>query len=196
MKTLIQSLWTALSMTLILGLAYPLAMTGAAQVLFPAEANGSLVRGATGAVVGSSLVGQDWSGSASWFQGRPSATSGDAYNPLASGGSNLSPQGRAYADRVAASRLAWEPRAREAGQTGPIPGVLLATSGSGLDPHLDLEAVLWQVPLVAKARGVDQAALEKTVRSHALSSPWPWDPSPYVNLLELNMDVERQTGKR
>lgn len=191
MKTLFQSLWTALLMSLLLGLGYPLAMTGLAQVLFPEAANGSLVRDISGTVIGSSLIGQDWSASPSWFSGRPSATGGNAYNPQASGGSNLTPHGKVYSDRVEASRAAWTAKAQEADQTAEVPTTLLTASGSGLDPHLDLNAALWQVPIVALARGVDSAAVEALVRAHTLPTGWPWDPAPFVNLLELNRDLDQ-----
>lgn len=191
MNVLFRSLWTTLLLSVLLGLAYPLVMTGLAQLFFSGTANGSLVLGTDGKPWGSRLIGQDWSKSPEWLQGRPSATGDHSYNPQASGGSNLSPQGKAYADRVAADRSAWEKRARDAGQNQPVPTVLLTTSGSGLDPHLDLEAALWQVPLIAKARGVDVSSVEATVRRHVVNTGWPWDPAPYVNILEINLDLDR-----
>jgi K+-transporting ATPase ATPase C chain len=190
MNVLFRSLWTALLMSALLGLGYPLAMTGLAQLLFPGPANGSLVVG-DGKTAGSELIGQDWSKSPRWLQGRPSATGDHPYNPQASGGSNLSPQGKAYADRVAADRAAWEKRAGDAGQQTPVPAALLTTSGSGLDPHLDLAAALWQAPLIAKARDVDESSVEAAIRRHVVSTGWPWDPAPYVNVLDVNLDLDR-----
>lgn len=191
MKTILLSLRTTLLMSLLLGLVYPLAITGLSQVLFPHAANGSLVRDGSGAIVGSSLIGQDWSASPAWFSGRPSATGGSAYNPQASGGSNLSPHGKAYADRVESSRAAWTAKALQAGQTSPVPAVLLTASGSGLDPHLDLDAALWQAPIVAHARSLDTRSVENMVKAHVVPAGWPWDPAPFVNLLELNQDLDR-----
>jgi K+-transporting ATPase ATPase C chain len=166
-------------------------MTGLAQLAFPGPAHGSLVIGSDGNPVGSELIGQDWSKSPRWLQGRPSATGDHPYNPQASGGSNLSPQGKAYADRVAADRAAWEKRAHDAGQNKPVPQALLTTSGSGLDPHLDLEAALWQVPLVAQARSLDAPSIEAAIRRHVVNTGWPWDPAPYVNVLDVNLDLDR-----
>jgi len=186
MKVLGQALWTTLVMSLLLGLAYPLAMTGAAQVLFPAEANGSRVLLPGGSVVGSALIGQDWSSSPRWFQGRP----------LASGGSNLSPHGKAYGDRVAVARQVWETRATQAGQSAPVPPILLTTSASGLDPHLDLQSALWQVPLVAHARNLNPVVVEALVRSEVVPTGWPWDPAPFVNVLAVNLDLETRFGKQ
>ena len=194
MKVLLRSLGTALLMSALLGLAYPLAVTGLAQVLFPGPANGSLVLN-NGKPVGSELIGQDWSKSPAWFQGRPSATGDHAYNPLASGGSNLSPHGKGYSDRVTGDLKTWQDRARAAGQNQPVPQALLTTSGSGLDPHLDLDAALWQVPLVARARGVDAAQIETVVRRHIVPTGWPWDPNPYVDVLDVNLDLDRSTAK-
>lgn len=188
MNVLFRSLWTAAVMSAVLGIGYPLAMTGLAQLLFPGPANGSLVL-SDGKPVGSTLIGQDWSKSAAWLQGRPSATGDHPYNPQASGGSNLSPQGKAYGDRVAADRAAWEKRALEAGQETPVPAALLTASASGLDPHLDLGAALWQAPLIAKARGLEPSAVDAVIRRHVVPTGWPWDAAPYVNVLDVNLDL-------
>ncbi len=194
MNILLRSFGTALLMSALLGLGYPLAMTGLAQWLFNGPANGSLVRGFDGELAGSSLIGQDWSVSPVWLQGRPSATGDHAYNPQASGGSNLSPHGEAFAERVAAARAGWQKRALAAGQDKPIPAALLTASGSGLDPHLDLDAALWQVPLIAQARDVDAASVEAVLRHHVVPTGWPWDPQPYVNVLEVNLELDSALG--
>jgi K+-transporting ATPase ATPase C chain len=168
-------------------------VTSVAQVVFPYQAAGSLV-GPVGSPVGSTLIGQDWP-SPAWFQGRPSATGGQSYNPMASGGSNLSPHGKALAERRAASATAWQARAQEAQQTSAVPEALLSASGSGLDPHLDLQAALWQVPLVAQARNLDAGELTKLVRSLASTTGWPWDPEPFVNVLGLNRALAQISTK-
>jgi len=184
MKTLVSSLWTLVVCTALLGFGYPVAVTALAQMWFPFQAGGSLV-GPAGAPVASSLIGQDWP-SSQWFQGRPSATAGQPYNPQASGGSNLSPQGTALADRRSASAAAWKALASAAGQSEPVPDALLSASGSGLDPDLDLAAALWQVPLVAHARNWDPGRLEALVRSQVSATGWPWDPPASVNVVGLN----------
>lgn len=193
MKAFVSSLRILVLFTALLGFGYPLVVTLLAQLTFPFQANGSLV-GSPGKPDGSWLVGQDWP-SPRWFQGRPSATGGQPYNPQASGGSNLSPHGKALADRRSAAEALWKARALPAGQNAPVPDALLSASGSGLDPDLDLSAVLWQVPLVALARQVDPARLEALVRSLAVPPGWPWDPEPTVNLLRLNRALARISPK-
>ena len=193
MKSFLLSLRILVVSTVLLGLAYPLLVTEVAQSLFPIQANGSLV-GAPRNPVGSLLIGQDWS-SPLWFQGRPSATGDHPYNPLASGGSNLSPHGRALAERRSITESAWKARAAQVSQKAPVPDALLSASGSGLDPDLDLQAVLWQVPLVAAARNFSQTELEKLVLSLATHPGWPWDPEPTVNLLRLNQTLAQGLGK-
>lgn len=193
MNALVSSLRVLALATLLLGLGYPLLVTSVAQLLFPSQANGSLV-GSPGSPVGSALIGQDWP-SPGWFQGRPSATGGHPYNPQASGGSNLSPHGQALADRRAGAEASWKARALVAGQTAPVPEPLLSASGSGLDPDLDLQAALWQVPLVAQARGLDPATLEALVASLASTPSWPWDPAPAINVLTLNRALAESLGK-
>lgn len=193
MKTFVSSLRILVLLTALLGLGYPLLVTTLAQLAFPVQANGSLV-GAPGQPEGSLLIGQDWP-SPQWFQGRPSATGGQPYNPQASGGSNLSPHGQALADRRAGAEASWKARALQAGQSAPVPEALLSASGSGLDPDLDLEAALWQVPLVAQARQLDPARLEALVRSLAVSPGWPWDPEPSVNVLRLNRALAQMLPK-
>jgi K+-transporting ATPase ATPase C chain len=192
MKSLVISLRFLLLFTLVLGLGYPLLVTGIAQVAFPSQANGSLVQ-KDGHILGSSLIGQDFSSSPAYFQGRPSATGDHPYNPLASGGSNLTVVGKPFQDRVAASVQAWKERQKAAGVTGPVPEALVTASGSGLDPHLSLDAVLFQVPLVALARpGSNPRQIEDLVRSLAVNPVLPWDPAPYVNVLALNQALDQK----
>lgn len=193
MKTFVTSLRVLILFTVLLGLGYPFVVTLLAQQTFPLQANGSLA-GSADKPVGSWIIGQDWP-SPQWFQGRPSATGGQPYNPQASGGSNLSPHGQALAARRAADEASWKARALKVGQTAPVPDALLSASGSGLDPDLDLKAVLWQIPLVAQARQVEPARLEQLVRSLATHPGWPWDPEPMVNLLRLNQALAQISPK-
>ena len=166
-------------MTLITGVAYPLAVTGVAQAVFPAQADGSLLRDADGQVRGSALIAQPFSGE-EWFHPRPSA---GAYATVASGASNLAPSNPALAARVSedAARLA------VSGQ-GAVPLALLTTSGSGLDPHLSPEAVEWQVARVAAARRLPVDQLRTLVEANTLR---PLIGPPVVNVLTLNMSLDQ-----
>jgi K+-transporting ATPase ATPase C chain len=146
------SLKALLALTLVTGVAYPLVVTGLAQVLFPDAANGSLVR-RNGEVVGSRLVGQPFD-DPRYFWGRPSATSPFPCNAASSSGSNLGPTNAVLLDAVKARAEAL--RASDPGQTAPIPVDLLTASSSGLDPHVSPEAARWQVPRVARARGLPE----------------------------------------
>jgi K+-transporting ATPase ATPase C chain len=178
--------------TLVLtGLAYPLLMTGVANVLFPRRAGGSLVTDEAGKVVGSELLAQGFS-SRAYFQPRPSAAGEKGYDPLASGGSNLGPTSKKLRDGAAAAadQLAKDnPDAH-----GPIPVELVTASGSGLDPHLSPAAALWQVPRVARARGLApervRAVVEETTEGRDLGILG----EPRVNVLLLNLALDRRFG--
>jgi len=144
-------------LTLLTGVAYPLAVTAVAQVAMPWRANGSMLeRG--GAVVGSELIGQSFEDPA-YFHGRPSATAGTPYDATASGGSNLGPTNPALADRARESVDAL----REGGGGSPVPGDLVTASASGLDPHISPAGAAYQVPRVAAARGRDPGAVAALV---------------------------------
>ncbi|MFB4393320.1 MULTISPECIES: potassium-transporting ATPase subunit KdpC [unclassified Pseudomonas] len=168
-----------LLMTVVTGALYPLAVTGIAQVAFPEQANGSLVRDDKGQVRGSALIAQAFKGDA-WFQSRPSA---GAFATVASGASNLAPSNPALAERVQADAAALY----QASQ-GPVPLALLTTSGSGLDPHLSPEAIAYQLPRVAAARQVPQERLQALVNDATLR---PLIGPPVVNVLALNQALER-----
>ena len=161
-------------MSLITGVAYPLVVTGVAQLAFPAQANGSLLRDETGQVRGSRLLAQPFAG-AGWFQSRPSAAD---YATVASGASNLAASNPALATRVADTARTLYVQAQ-----GPVPLALLTTSGSGLDPHLPPAAVAYHLPRVAAARQIAPAALQALVEQSTLH---PLVGPPVVNILALN----------
>jgi K+-transporting ATPase ATPase C chain len=194
------------SLSLITGIIYPLAITGFAQVAFPSKANGSLVMAADGKVVGSSLIGQDFSAgdakdSAKWFWGRPSATGPVPYTALnlekgtGSSGSNLAPSNPALLDNVKAridalaAADAAVTYARPASQGIPVD--LVTASGSGLDPHISPAAAEYQGPRVAKALGLTEGAVRALVRKHTTGRTLGLLGEPVVNVLELNLDCER-----
>jgi len=169
---------------LLLGLAYPLALTGIGQAAFPSAANGSLVRDGDG-VVGSTVIGQAFT-SDRYFNSRPSAA-GKGYDGLASSGSNLGPASQALSDRVTADVA----KARAQGMTGPLPADLVTASGSGLDPDLSPASALAQVPRVAKARHLPEAQVRALVEK-AIDRPLlPFLGDEHVNLFLLNRQLDR-----
>lgn len=165
--------------TVLLGLGYPLAMTGIAQVAMPRQADGSLVE-RDGTVVGSALIGQSFTGPG-WLHGRPSATD-PAYNAGSSTGSNLGPSSTALLAQVKERAAAFGP--------GPVPSEMATASGSGLDPHVTLEAALRQVPRIAQERGMDPAAVEGAIRSATTGPAFGFVGEPVVNVLGANLALE------
>jgi K+-transporting ATPase ATPase C chain len=180
------------AVTLVLtGLAYPLAMTGIAQLVFPHRANGSLVTDETGKVVGSELLAQGFSAPA-YFHPRPSAAGDKGYDPLASGGSNLGPTSKKLRDQAAAQLEAMVKENPEASGSPPVE--LVTASGSGLDPHLSPPAALWQVARVAKARGVAPARVQALVEDLTEGRDLGVLGEPRVNVLALNLALDSRFG--
>jgi K+-transporting ATPase ATPase C chain len=185
-------------LTAITGLAYPLAMTGLANVLFPVQAQGSLIK-KNGQVIGSSLIGQSFTED-KYFHGRPSATTAAdpndstktvpaPYNAVNSSGSNLGPTSQALNDRVKAD----VEKLRAEDPSMPVPSDLVTTSGSGLDPDISPEGALFQVPRVAKARNMPEEAVQKIVVDHVQGRFADLLGEPRINVLALNMALDEAT---
>ena len=174
-------------LTILFGLAYPLVFTGLAQVLFPHQANGSLVT-VNGKVAGSELIGQSFT-KPEYFHGRPSAAGNNGYDAANSGGSNLGPTNQKLVDRVKADVQKF--RAENPDYTGPIPADLLTSSGSGLDPHISPASAEAQVARVAKARGVTPDRIAELVAKHTDGRQWGIFGEPRVNVLLLNIDLDQ-----
>jgi K+-transporting ATPase ATPase C chain len=173
------------------GLVYPLVLTGLALGLFPSAARGSLLRDANGRVVGSALIGQTFT-KPWYFHGRPSAAGDNGYDGLASGGSNLGPSSAKLHDRAKADveRLLRE----NPDAPGPVPAELVTASASGLDPHISPQATLWQLPRVARARNVAPERIRQVIADLTEGRDLGFLGEPRVNVLLLNMALDRQFG--
>ncbi len=184
-KNLIISVPMTIATTILLGIIYPLVVTGIAQVIFPKKANGQLL-GINGKIVGSRIIGQGFS-SPAYFHSRPSAA-GNGYDATASNGSQYGPTNQKLIDRVKG-----EVAAAQADNPGtPVPIDLVTASGSGLDPEISPAAAAFQLPRVAKARGASEAQLQQLVAKHTEGRQWGFLGEPRVNVLELNLDLDRQ----
>jgi K+-transporting ATPase ATPase C chain len=187
-KSFIRPLFVLFALlTIITGVAYPLVVTGIAQVAFPGQAHGSLVAGKDGRAVGSELIGQPFS-DPKHFWSRPSATSPQPYNGGSSGASNLGPTNPALADAVKGRIEAL--RAADPGNTEPVPVDLVTASGSGLDPHISVAAAKYQVNRVAKARGLPPDRVMQLVDANAEGTVLDFLGEPRVNVLRLNLALD------
>jgi K+-transporting ATPase ATPase C chain len=199
LRQLRPALVVLVALTLITGLVYPLVMTGIAQVIFPYQAQGSLIE-KDGKVVGSELIGQVFE-SDKYFHGRPSATTAPdpndstksvpaPYNAANSGGSNLGPSNKALIDRVQGDM----DKLKQENPSAAVPADLVTTSASGLDPHISPDAALFQVPRVAKARNLPEERIRQLVADHTESRFLGLLGEPRVNVLLLNLALDQLTG--
>jgi potassium-transporting ATPase KdpC subunit len=182
-KELILALRFTLVTTLVFGLIYPLVVTGLSSMLFPKQAAGSLIE-KNGRVVGSKLIGQSFSAD-KYFHPRPSAA-GTGYDASASSPSNLAPTNQALIDRVKSDVA----KLQQENPGTPIPADLVTTSGSGLDPDISPAAAEFQIPRVAKARGLSADSVKALVARHTQTRTWGIFGEPRVNVLELNLDLD------
>ena len=199
LKQIRPALTLLIALTVMTGLIYPLAITGLAGVMFPDQANGSLIV-RNGQVIGAALIGQNFTED-KYFHGRPSATTApdpkDAsktvpapYNAANSGGSNLGPTSKALAERVKADAE----KLKEENPSQPVPVDLVTTSGSGLDPDISPNAALFQVPRVARARGLPENRVRALVVAQTKGRLMGWLGEPRVNVLRLNLALDRDGG--
>ncbi len=190
MKDLITSTLMILLITISLGVIYPFAVWAVGQTIFPQQANGSLIKNANGEIVGSELIGQQFSGAA-YFHSRPSSA-GNGYDASASSGSNLGPTSQKLIDRVntdAETLQAKNPSAK-------IPADLVTTSASGLDPHISPAAVEFQIPRVARERNLNETDLRALVAQFTEGRQFGFFGEPRVNVLKLNLELDKQSPRK
>jgi potassium-transporting ATPase KdpC subunit len=187
-KNLITAILMTLATTVLLGIVYPLVVTGLAQVLFPQKANGQLIK-ANGKLVGSKIIGQAFSGP-SYFHSRPSAA-GYGYQADNSNGTQLGPTNHQLTDRVKADAAALQAE----NPNTPVPIDLVTTSASGLDPDITPAAAAFQVPRVAKARGISEDQLQSLVTQHTQGRQFGFLGEARVNVLMLNLELDSRFPK-
>lgn len=175
------------ALAVITGVVYPLLVTGASQILFPWKASGSLIRDANDGIIGSMLIGQPFDGP-KYFWPRPSATTDFPYNALASGGSQLGPTNDELMAQVS-RRL--EPY-RTSGGYSAVPADLVTASGSGLDPHITLEAALIQIPRIARARNISEDEIRGAVMDRLEGRQLLFMGRPRINVLDINLALDRR----
>jgi K+-transporting ATPase ATPase C chain len=189
-KNLITAVLMTIATTVLLGILYPLLVTGLAQLIFPMQANGQLIQGKDGVVVGSRLIGQPFSGP-EYFHSRPSAAGAAGYDATASAGSNLGPTNAQLIARVngdVAKLHAENPGV-------PIPVDLVTTSGSGLDPDISPAAAQFQIRRVAAERKISEAEVTRLVVENSENRQWGFLGEPRVNVLELNIALDARYGR-
>jgi len=182
-RNLLISIWMTLATTVLLGVIYPLIVTGLAQAIFPQQANGELIQ-AGGKVVGSKLIGQPFT-APGYFHSRPSSA-GAGYDATQSGGSNLAPTNKALLDRVSANAHAMQMENPNA----PVPIDLVTASASGLDPDISPAAAAFQIHRVARERHMKDDDVSMLVKAHTLERQFGFLGEPRVNVLELNLDLD------
>jgi len=187
-KQILPAFRIVLLLTIVTGLIYPFAVTGLSQLLFPQQANGSLIT-RDGRVIGSSLIGQNFT-KPEYFHPRPSAAGSDGYDATASSGSNYGPTNQKLIDRVKSDMETF--RKENPDFSGPIPADLLTASASGLDPEISPGNTAAQLARVAKARGIDPAALQKLIDAHTQGRTFGFLGEPRVNVLRLNLDLDQK----
>jgi K+-transporting ATPase ATPase C chain len=187
MKNLITAILLTIVTTIMFGLIYPLVVTGLAQVIFPDKANGQLLRGADGNVIGSRIIGQPFAGPG-YFRPRPSAAGVAGYDAGASSGSNLGPTSQKLMDRIKSDfeKLQAENPGR------PVPVDLVTASASGLDPHISPAGAEFQVLRVARERGITEDQVRQVVAAHTQARQFGFLGEPGVNVLELNLDLDNR----
>jgi len=187
MKNLITAVLMTIVTTILLGLIYPLVVTGLAQVIFPEQANGSLIKRADGTVIGSRLIGQPFS-SPGYFRPRPSAAGVNGYDAGASSGSNLGPTNQKLVARVKGDVEKFQ--LENPGKRVPID--LVTTSGSGLDPHISPAGAEFQLLRVARERGISEEEVRSIIAAHTEGRQFGFLGEARVNVLELNLDLDRR----
>ena len=186
MKELRNGILLFVALSLLTGVLYPAAVTVLAQLMFPKQANGSVLYGADGTPIGSSLIGQPFS-DPKYFWPRPSATTDFPYNALASGGSNLGPTNKDLISQVSDRVKSFQ----ESGIQEQLPADLVMASGSGLDPHLSPESALIQIPRIAKERNMSEEKLRALVRAHLEDRQFGLLGAPRINVMKLNLALDK-----